>query len=68
LELRNVKWHVFAADLVERTDNTALEDAPKALNGLGVNGTHNILMLGVVNSRVQEFFAKRQIIALAMTR
>jgi hypothetical protein len=37
LELCNVKWQVFGANLVERADNTALEDAPETLNRLGVN-------------------------------
>jgi hypothetical protein len=28
LELRNVKWHIFGANLVERTHDATLEDAP----------------------------------------
>ena len=36
LELRNVVWHVLGAYLVERADDTALEDAPKTFNRLGV--------------------------------
>ncbi len=58
LKLCNVKWQVFAANLVERADDTSLEDAPKAFNRLSVNGTDNILMLRVVNRRVREFIAK----------
>jgi hypothetical protein len=52
LELRNVKWHVFGADLVERANDAALENAPKALNRLGVDRADDILMLGVVNGRM----------------
>jgi len=31
LGLCNVEWHVFAADLVERADDPALENRPEAL-------------------------------------
>lgn len=58
LELRNVEWHVFAAYLVERTDDAALEDAPKAFNRLRMNSTDNVLSLGMVNSRVWEGFVE----------
>jgi hypothetical protein len=53
LELRNVEWHVFGAYLVERADDPALEDRPKALNRLGVDSADNVLMLGVVNCGVR---------------
>ena len=36
LELCNVKWQVFGANLVESADDTALEYAPEALNGASV--------------------------------
>ena len=32
LKFRDVQRSIFGADLVERTGNTALKDAPKALN------------------------------------
>jgi hypothetical protein len=54
LELSNVEWHIFTTYLMERTDDAALEDRPKALNRLGVNGTYDILPLGMVNGRVRE--------------
>jgi hypothetical protein len=54
LKLRNVKMQVFLADIMECADDTALEDAPEALNRLGMNGTDNILVLGVVNGPVRE--------------
>jgi hypothetical protein len=40
-EVCNVKWQVFCANFVERTDNPALEDAPKASNGLSVHRTED---------------------------
>jgi hypothetical protein len=49
LELRNVKWHVLGANLVERTDNTPFENAPEALNRLSMNRADNVLVLGMVN-------------------
>jgi hypothetical protein len=57
LELRNVKWHVFPANLVERADDAALENRPEAFNRLGMNGTDDELMLGMVNSCVREFLS-----------
>jgi hypothetical protein len=38
---------------VERPDNPALEDAPETLNRLGVNGTNDVLPLGMVNGGVR---------------
>src|ERR1700732_727365 len=52
LELSDIEGKVFCTDFVERTDDTALEDAPEAFNRLGVNGTDDVLPLGVVNGRV----------------
>jgi hypothetical protein len=37
LKFRDVQRHILAADLVERADDTALEDAPEAFNRLSVN-------------------------------
>jgi hypothetical protein len=45
LEFRNIQRHVFAADLVECPDNTALKDRPEALDCLSVNRTDDILAL-----------------------
>jgi hypothetical protein len=61
LKLRDVQRHVLLADLVERADDTALEDRPETLNRLGMNGTDNVLMLGVVNRGVREFLANVRI-------
>jgi transposase-like protein len=38
LELSDIEREILGADLVERADDTALEDAPKALNRLSVDG------------------------------
>ena len=37
LELGDVEWEVLRADLVERADNAALEDAPEAFNRVGMD-------------------------------
>jgi hypothetical protein len=54
LELRNVKWQIFGTNLVERADDTALEDAPETFNGLGVHRTDHVLAFGMVNGGVRE--------------
>ena len=61
LELRNVKMQVFLADIVEGTDDAALDDAPEALNRVGVDGTYNILALSMVNGSVRIGFAETMI-------
>jgi hypothetical protein len=38
---------------VERANDTALEDRPKAFNRLRVDRADNILMFGMVNSRMR---------------
>ena len=37
LEFGDIERHIFAAHLVERADYAALEDAPKAFDGIGVD-------------------------------
>ena len=49
LEFGNVKVKVLSAHVVEGPHDTAPEDAPKALNRLGMNGTDNVLVLGIVH-------------------
>jgi hypothetical protein len=53
-----VKWHVVAANLVERADDTALENAPETLNRLSVDGTDDVLALRMVNGCVREGFVE----------
>jgi hypothetical protein len=62
LKLRDVQRHVFGARFVERADDAALEDRPKALNRVGVNSTNNILMSVVIDRTVRVF---SQIIAVS---
>jgi hypothetical protein len=52
LKLCDIQREVFCTDFVERTDDTALENAPKSFNRLGVNRADNVLALGMVNGRV----------------
>lgn len=54
LKLRNVKWQVFGADLVERAHDTALKDAPETLDCLGMDRANDILAARMVNSGVWE--------------
>jgi len=61
LEFRNVEWHILFADLVERADNTAFEDAPETLNRLSVDSTDNVLAFGMVNGCVRIILAKMAI-------
>src|SRR5258708_12868721 len=58
LKFGDVQRHVFGADLVERADDTALEDAPKTFNRLSMDGTDNVLVLGMVNSGVRVCFVE----------
>ena len=44
LKLGNVERHVLGADLVERADNSALQDRPKAFNGVRVDCADHILL------------------------
>jgi hypothetical protein len=53
LKFCDVERHIFGADLMERADDAALEDAPEAFDGLGMNGTNNVLALRVVNGGVR---------------
>jgi hypothetical protein len=48
LKFGDIQRHVLFADFVERADDTALEDAPEALNRLGVDRADNVLMLRMV--------------------
>jgi hypothetical protein len=54
LELRNVKWHVFSAHLVERADDTALEDRPEALNRSVIAVVAHRILQGGFNQRISE--------------
>lgn len=64
LKFSHVQRQILGTHLVERSDDTTLEDAPKALNRLRVHRADNVLPLGVIDGRVWEFYAKSQIITL----
>jgi hypothetical protein len=42
-EFRYIQWQVFAADFVEVPHNAALQQRPKAIDGLGMNRTVDVL-------------------------
>jgi len=52
LELGNIEQHIFAAHFVKCADDAALEDRPKAFDGLSMDGTDDILTSRMVNSRM----------------
>jgi hypothetical protein len=52
LEFRKVGRQVLLADLVIGADDAALQDRPEALDGVGVDGANDVLLLAVVNSAV----------------
>jgi hypothetical protein len=43
LKFRDVKEHIFFADLMERADNATLHERPEALNRVGMHRANNIL-------------------------
>jgi hypothetical protein len=58
LELCDIERDVLCTDIVERADDTALEDAPKTLNRLGVDRTDNVLAARVVNGFVRKILVE----------
>jgi hypothetical protein len=52
LELGNIEGHVFPADLVERADDPALEDAPEALNRIRVHRADHVPASAVADGAV----------------
>lgn len=55
LELSNVQRQIFGADLVERADDAALEDAPEAFNRVRMDSADDILAGTVLNRSVVVF-------------
>jgi hypothetical protein len=43
LELCNVEMQILFADVVESSDNPALDERPETLNRVGMHGANNIL-------------------------
>ena len=50
LKLRDVQRQILGADLVERADDPALEDAPEAFNRIRVDRADNVTFRGVVDA------------------
>lgn len=53
LELGNIEGHIFRADLVERTYDPALEDAPKAFNRVGVDSADDVFVRPMIGGPVR---------------
>jgi hypothetical protein len=53
LELGDVQRQVLGTDLMKRTDDTALEDRPETLDGLGMDRTDDVLAFSVVDDPVR---------------
>jgi hypothetical protein len=62
LIFRDVERHVFAACLVERAYNAALEDRPEAFNRVRVNGADDVLTGTMVDGPVLEFLTEAAIL------
>ena len=58
LKLRNIERQIFAADLVEATNNAALNERPKAFDCVGVDRTDNVLPGFVIDDAMWVFIAK----------
>ena len=50
LKFSDVQSHIFRADLVERADYAALENAPEAFNRVGVDCADNVFVLAVIDA------------------
>ena len=61
LKFSDIEREILGADLVERANDTALENAPEAYNRLSVDCADNVLALGMVNRGVREFLAEMAI-------
>lgn len=48
LKFRDVEMQILFADVVEGSNDTTLEDAPEALNRIGVDSADNIFFLGMI--------------------
>ena len=68
LKLRDVQRQVLFAHVVERTDHAAFEDAPKALNRVGMNCTHDVITARMVDSDVLRKFLIQMLVAGPLVR
>ena len=54
LELRDIERQILRADLVERANDTALEDRPETFNRVGMDRADDILAGRVANNAMRE--------------
>lgn len=52
-KLRDIERKILFADLMERAHHATLEDRPEAFDGVGMNGSHHIITLRVINDFVR---------------
>jgi hypothetical protein len=55
LELGDVQWQIFGADLVKFADHAALENRPEAFNRVCVDCTDDVLALGMIDDAMRVF-------------
>jgi hypothetical protein len=68
LKLCDVKRQIFAADLVIGADNAALQDAPEALNRVGMDRAHNVVTAALANDLVRIGAAQEAITGMFVGR
>lgn len=54
LKLVDVEMQILLADFVERADDPAFHDGPKAFDGIGMNSTTDIFPFGMMDHTVRE--------------
>jgi hypothetical protein len=50
LEFGNIQREIFLADFVEGSDHAALQDRPKAFDGLRMDSSDDVLAASMINS------------------
>jgi hypothetical protein len=56
-ELRHIEWQVLLADLVVSADHSTLNQAPEALNRVGMDSASDVLAARMVDSAMGVFAA-----------
>jgi hypothetical protein len=59
LKFGNIERHIFAAHFMERADHAALENRPKALDGLAMDRADDILPSGVIDDAMRNSPSRR---------
>ena len=68
LKLRDVQRQILRTDLVEASDDPALEDAPEPFNRVRVDRADNVLLLGVRDGAVLELTFQKPITVMFVCR